>query len=51
MLCILKGSYRFFTALVDELTIERGQCSHPLVVDFIRVKVGLFPFQNGDVSL
>ncbi|VDM46736.1 unnamed protein product [Toxocara canis] len=38
MLCILKGSYRFFTALVDELTIARGQCSHPLVVDFIRVK-------------
>ncbi|VDK51691.1 unnamed protein product [Anisakis simplex] len=38
MLCILKGSFRFFTALVDELTTARGQCSHPLVVDFIRVK-------------
>lgn len=51
MLCILKGSYRFFTALVDELTIERGQCSHPLVVDFIRVKSYADTAQTGTVEL
>lgn len=38
MLCVLKGSYRFFTALVDELTITRAdmKCSTPLTVDFVR---------------
>uniref|UniRef100_A0AC34Q9A0 Phosphoribosyltransferase domain-containing protein n=1 Tax=Panagrolaimus sp. JU765 TaxID=591449 RepID=A0AC34Q9A0_9BILA len=38
MLCVLKGSYRFFTALVDELTVTRHDCKSPLVVDFIRAK-------------
>ncbi|TKR63166.1 hypothetical protein L596_027031 [Steinernema carpocapsae] len=38
VLCILKGSYRFFTALVDDLTIARHSCATPLVVDFIRAK-------------
>ncbi|MFH4974249.1 hypothetical protein AB6A40_000958 [Gnathostoma spinigerum] len=38
LLCILKGSYRFFTALVDALTAERAGCSQPLLVDFVRVK-------------
>ena len=38
MLCVLKGSYRFFTALVDELTVARYACKSPLVVDFVRAK-------------
>jgi len=38
VLCILKGSYRFFTALVDDLTVARHSCASPLVVDFIRAK-------------
>uniref|UniRef100_A0A0N5BFV2 Hypoxanthine phosphoribosyltransferase n=1 Tax=Strongyloides papillosus TaxID=174720 RepID=A0A0N5BFV2_STREA len=38
MLCILKGSYRFFTTLVDELTIARRNCSTSLTVEFIRAK-------------
>lgn len=38
MLCVLKGSYKFFTALVDELTVARHGCKSPLVVDFIRAK-------------
>lgn len=38
MLCVLKGSYKFFTALVDELTVARHSCKSPLVVDFIRAK-------------
>jgi len=38
MLCVLKGSYRFFTALVDELTVARHTCKSPLVVDFVRAK-------------
>ncbi|KAE9549498.1 hypothetical protein FO519_007294 [Halicephalobus sp. NKZ332] len=38
MLCVLKGSYRFFTALVDELADVRYACKSPLGVDFIRAK-------------
>jgi hypoxanthine phosphoribosyltransferase len=38
LLCVLKGSYRFFTALVDELSTARYACTSPLLVDFIRAK-------------
>jgi hypoxanthine phosphoribosyltransferase len=38
LLCVLKGSYRFFTALVDELTAVRYTCKNSLLVDFIRAK-------------
>uniref|UniRef100_A0A914Q220 Hypoxanthine phosphoribosyltransferase n=1 Tax=Panagrolaimus davidi TaxID=227884 RepID=A0A914Q220_9BILA len=38
ILCVLKGSYRFFTALVDELTAVRYNCKTSLLVDFIRAK-------------
>ncbi|EJW86110.1 phosphoribosyl transferase domain-containing protein [Wuchereria bancrofti] len=38
ILCILKGSFRFFTELVEELTHARVSCKHPLEVEFIRVK-------------
>ena len=38
LLCVLKGSYRFFTALVDELTAVRYTCKNSLIVDFIRAK-------------
>uniref|UniRef100_A0A1I7Z4S2 Hypoxanthine phosphoribosyltransferase n=1 Tax=Steinernema glaseri TaxID=37863 RepID=A0A1I7Z4S2_9BILA len=38
VLCILKGSYRFFTTLVDDLTVARHSCASPLQIDFIRVK-------------
>ncbi|KAK0428894.1 hypothetical protein QR680_011070 [Steinernema hermaphroditum] len=38
VLCILKGSYRFFTTLVDDLTVARHACASPLVIDFIRAK-------------
>uniref|UniRef100_A0A0N4ZXY4 Hypoxanthine phosphoribosyltransferase n=1 Tax=Parastrongyloides trichosuri TaxID=131310 RepID=A0A0N4ZXY4_PARTI len=38
LLCILKGSYKFFTTLVDELTIARQNCSTSLTVEFIRAK-------------
>ncbi|KAL3997750.1 hypoxanthine phosphoribosyltransferase [Acanthocheilonema viteae] len=38
ILCILKGSFRFFTELVEELTYVRMSCKHPVEVEFIRVK-------------
>ncbi|KAF1769674.1 hypothetical protein GCK72_001491 [Caenorhabditis remanei] len=38
LLCVLKGSYKFFTALVEELTNARSACTEPMTVDFIRVK-------------
>ncbi|CAD5206897.1 unnamed protein product [Bursaphelenchus okinawaensis] len=38
LLCVLKGSYRFFTTLVDELSVARHECTNPLTVDFIRAK-------------
>ncbi|VDK75791.1 unnamed protein product [Litomosoides sigmodontis] len=38
ILCILKGSFRFFTELVEELTHARISCSYPMEVEFIRVK-------------
>ncbi|CAJ0585335.1 unnamed protein product, partial [Mesorhabditis spiculigera] len=36
LLCVLKGSYKFFTALVDELSYARSSCTQPMTVDFIR---------------
>ncbi|CAJ0926025.1 unnamed protein product, partial [Mesorhabditis belari] len=36
LLCVLKGSYKFFTALVDELAYARSSCTQPMTVDFIR---------------
>lgn len=38
LLCVLKGSYKFFTLLVDELVNARSSCKDPMTVDFIRVK-------------
>uniref|UniRef100_A0A0R3RTU4 Hypoxanthine phosphoribosyltransferase n=1 Tax=Elaeophora elaphi TaxID=1147741 RepID=A0A0R3RTU4_9BILA len=38
ILCILKGSFRFFTELVEQLTYARMSCKHLLEVEFIRVK-------------
>lgn len=38
LLCVLKGSYKFFNALVDELSNARWSCSEPMTVDFIRCK-------------
>ncbi|KHJ80784.1 putative hypoxanthine phosphoribosyltransferase [Oesophagostomum dentatum] len=38
LLCVLKGSYKFFNALVDELSNARWACKEPMTVDFIRVK-------------
>jgi len=32
----LKGSYRFFTALADELSMARRNCQHGLLVELIR---------------
>uniref|UniRef100_A0A914UQN5 Hypoxanthine phosphoribosyltransferase n=1 Tax=Plectus sambesii TaxID=2011161 RepID=A0A914UQN5_9BILA len=34
VLCILKGSYRFFTYLVDQLTTVRLNGKSPMTVDF-----------------
>ncbi|KAI6228987.1 hypothetical protein M3Y99_01157200 [Aphelenchoides fujianensis] len=38
LICVLKGSYKFFTALVDALSIVRHTCKTQLTVDFIRAK-------------
>ncbi|WKX92316.1 hypothetical protein Q1695_010388 [Nippostrongylus brasiliensis] len=38
LLCVLKGSYKFFNALVDELANARWSCAEPMTVDFIRCK-------------
>ncbi|VDD87604.1 unnamed protein product [Enterobius vermicularis] len=38
LLCILKGSYRFFTTLVDELTEVRRHCHSLLTIDFVRLQ-------------
>uniref|UniRef100_A0A7E4ZUJ7 Hypoxanthine phosphoribosyltransferase n=1 Tax=Panagrellus redivivus TaxID=6233 RepID=A0A7E4ZUJ7_PANRE len=38
LLCVLKGSYRFFTTLADELSVARHQCKSAIKVDFIRTK-------------
>ncbi|EPB78479.1 hypoxanthine phosphoribosyltransferase [Ancylostoma ceylanicum] len=38
LLCVLKGSYKFFNALVDELSNARWSCKEPMTVDFIRCK-------------
>uniref|UniRef100_A0A0N5AMN9 Pribosyltran domain-containing protein n=1 Tax=Syphacia muris TaxID=451379 RepID=A0A0N5AMN9_9BILA len=40
LLCILKGSYRFFTTLVDELIEVRSRsCRSLLSIEFVRVQV------------
>uniref|UniRef100_A0A8R1XPV7 Hypoxanthine phosphoribosyltransferase n=1 Tax=Onchocerca volvulus TaxID=6282 RepID=A0A8R1XPV7_ONCVO len=38
ILCILKGSFRFFTELVEQLTHARATCKNLLEVEFIRAK-------------
>nr|CDJ80706.1 Phosphoribosyltransferase domain containing protein [Haemonchus contortus] len=38
LLCVLKGSYKFFNALVEELSNARWSCKEPMTVDFIRCK-------------
>lgn len=38
MLCVLKGAYRFFTILVNELFNSRCKFSTTLSIEFIRVK-------------
>ena len=38
LLCVLKGSYKFFNALVDELSFARFSCPLPMTVDFIRCR-------------
>lgn len=38
MLCLLKGAYRFFTVLVNELSTSRLNCDHGIDVEFIRLK-------------
>ncbi|KAK5978558.1 Hypoxanthine phosphoribosyltransferase, partial [Trichostrongylus colubriformis] len=38
LLCVLKGSYKFFSALVDELSNARWSCKEPMTIDFIRCK-------------
>ncbi|CAG9539234.1 unnamed protein product [Cercopithifilaria johnstoni] len=38
ILCILKGSFRFFMELFEELTHIRMSCKHPMEVEFIRIK-------------
>lgn len=38
MLCILKGAYRFFTVLVNELSSSRSECTSKITVEFIRIK-------------
>jgi hypoxanthine phosphoribosyltransferase len=37
-ICVLKGSYRFFTTLVDELSDVRYACKTQISIDFIRAK-------------
>lgn len=37
MLCVLKGSYRFFSKLVDELSMARHGCASGILVEFIHV--------------
>jgi len=37
-ICVLKGSYRFFTNLVDEISVVRHSCKTQIAVDFIRAK-------------
>jgi len=36
MLCVLKGSYRFFNLLADELSAARQNCQNGLSVEFVR---------------
>jgi len=36
MLCVLKGSYRFFNLLADELSTARQNCHNGLSVEFVR---------------
>uniref|UniRef100_A0A915DS14 non-specific serine/threonine protein kinase n=1 Tax=Ditylenchus dipsaci TaxID=166011 RepID=A0A915DS14_9BILA len=40
MLCVLKGSYRFFTILVDEISVARQSfgCKSGMMVEFIKVR-------------
>lgn len=38
MLCVLKGAYRFFTILVNELFNSRCHFTTTLSIEFIRVK-------------
>ncbi|CAI4227636.1 unnamed protein product [Auanema sp. JU1783] len=38
LLCVLKGSYKFFTQLVDELANARSSRTTAMTVDFIRCK-------------
>ncbi|VDN56728.1 unnamed protein product, partial [Dracunculus medinensis] len=51
MLCILKGSFRFFTTLVGELTIARASCSESLTVDFIRIRSYVNTEQSAGIEI
>lgn len=51
LLCILKGSYRFFTTLVDELTEARRSCQSLLTIDFVRIESYTDTQSTGTVNL
>lgn len=38
ILCVLKGSYKFFTHLVDELIVARNSCKTHFKIEFIRIE-------------
>uniref|UniRef100_A0A0K0DJU7 Hypoxanthine phosphoribosyltransferase n=1 Tax=Angiostrongylus cantonensis TaxID=6313 RepID=A0A0K0DJU7_ANGCA len=51
LLCVLKGSYKFFNALVDELGNARWLCKEPMTVDFIRCKSYEDDVSSGTVQI
>uniref|UniRef100_A0AC35TGI4 Hypoxanthine phosphoribosyltransferase n=1 Tax=Rhabditophanes sp. KR3021 TaxID=114890 RepID=A0AC35TGI4_9BILA len=51
MLCILKGSYKFFTTLLDELTVARTLCKSPISIEFIRAKSYCDTVSTGHLQL
>ncbi|KAF7634595.1 Hypoxanthine phosphoribosyltransferase [Meloidogyne graminicola] len=51
MICILKGSFKFFSDLLQKLTKIRLQCSWPIRVEFIRAKSYLDQISTGNVLI
>lgn len=51
VLCVLKGSYRFFNDLIHRLSALRASGEHPLIPDFVRVKSYANTASTGNVDI
>uniref|UniRef100_A0A914KRY0 Phosphoribosyltransferase domain-containing protein n=1 Tax=Meloidogyne incognita TaxID=6306 RepID=A0A914KRY0_MELIC len=51
MICVLKGSFRFFSDLLQKLSEARSNCSWPIRVEFIRARSYIDQKSTGNVFI